>query len=91
MHCAHALGNAIVGDFTYTGDSATERMYLDAHRIVVPNDLEDLDVERRGQRPFGDVREYMEGAAVRTLSEAYQVLENKPAAANEWKLVSKPM
>ena len=37
MHCAHALGNAIVGDYTYTGDSETERMYLDAHRIVLPD------------------------------------------------------
>ena len=91
MHCAHALGNAIVGDFTYTGDSATERMYLDAHRIVVPNNLEDLDVERPGQRPFADVPEYKDSAVVRTLSEAYQVLENRSAAANEWKLVSKPL
>ena len=93
MHCANALGNAIVGDYTYTGDSDTERMYLDAHRIVVPNDVEDLDVERFSEgkeEPFCDVRDYRATSKVRSLSEAYQVLEDMSAAECGWKLVTKP-
>ena len=93
VHCANALGNAIVGDYTYTGDSDTERMYLDAHRIVVPNDVEDLDVERFSEgkeEPFCDVRDYRATSKVRSLSEAYQVLEDRSAAECGWKLVTKP-
>ena len=91
VHCANALDNAIVGDYTYTGESDTDRMYLDAHRIVVPNDLEDLDVERSiGGEPFCDVREYTEVSKVRSLSEAYRLLEDLSAAQCGWKLVTKP-
>ena len=88
VHCAHALRNAIIGDYTYTGDSETERMYLHAHRIVIPNGVEDLDVEGR-EEPFCNLREYKTISTVRSLSEAYQVLEDRPAAKDEWKLITK--
>ena len=88
MHCAHALRSAIVGDYTYTGDSDTERMYLHAHRIVVPNLVEDLVIEGK-EEPFCNLREFKTSSTVRSLSEAYQVLEDRTAAKDEWKLITK--
>ena len=58
----------------------------------MPNDVEDLDVRRSSQEeeeePFCDVREYKAVSKVRSIIEAYQVLEDRSAAKCGWKLVS---
>lgn len=45
-HCTH-LGHTIVGDFTYSNKKDVEpnRMYLHSLRLVIPNSIEDFDVQ----------------------------------------------
>ncbi|KAM7288580.1 RNA pseudouridylate synthase domain-containing protein 1 [Ixodes scapularis] len=44
VHCA-SLGHTIVGDFTYGEDASSRRMFLHACRLVLPTEVETLDVE----------------------------------------------
>ena len=45
LHCS-ILGHTIVGDFTYSDrkDLTPYRMFLHSHRLVLPTNLEQLDV-----------------------------------------------
>lgn len=45
VHCS-ALGHTIVGDFTYSNgkDNLPYRMFLHAHRLILPTSLETLDI-----------------------------------------------
>lgn len=45
VHCAE-IGHTLVGDFTYSNrtDVRPYRMFLHAHRIVIPSEIEALDV-----------------------------------------------
>uniref|UniRef100_T1JGR8 Pseudouridine synthase RsuA/RluA-like domain-containing protein n=1 Tax=Strigamia maritima TaxID=126957 RepID=T1JGR8_STRMM len=69
VHCAE-IGHTIVGDYTYSNreDSSSYRMFLHAYRLVVPTDLERIDV-RTGD-PFDGVRHRDDKwIAVETLNE----------------------
>ncbi|EFA11504.2 RNA pseudouridylate synthase domain-containing protein 1 [Tribolium castaneum] len=46
VHCAH-IGHTIVGDYTYSNkkDTTPERMYLHSLRLVIPNKIEDINVQ----------------------------------------------
>ena len=54
------LGHPIVGDFTYTGDTAAPRMMLHAQSLRLPrcNDVlhgkQGIEVEARPAQPFGN-------------------------------------
>ena len=58
----------------------------------MPNDVEDLDVQRSSEEeeeePFCGVREYKAVSKVRSMREAYQLLEDGSAAKIGWKLVT---
>ena len=60
----------------------------------MPNDVEDLDVRRcseeeEEEEPFCGVREYKPVLKVRSISEAYRVLEDSSDAKCGWKLVAR--
>ncbi|TRY73378.1 hypothetical protein TCAL_05542 [Tigriopus californicus] len=45
VHC-HQIGHTLAGDYTYSNrhDQFTSRMFLHAHRIIIPNRVEPLDI-----------------------------------------------
>lgn len=45
VHCAE-IGHRVVGDFTYSDrrDVSPFRMFLHAHRLVVPNSVQEVDI-----------------------------------------------
>ncbi|XP_049783138.1 RNA pseudouridylate synthase domain-containing protein 1-like [Schistocerca cancellata] len=46
VHCM-SIGHTIVGDYTYSNknDSLPTRMYLHSYRLVIPNDIESIDIQ----------------------------------------------
>lgn len=73
LHC-HRLGHTIVGDFTYSGkrDLLPPRMYLHAHRLLLPTPLEDLDINAGD--PFDQLEDnaWVAGDGVCGIEQAYE-------------------
>lgn len=46
LHCTE-IGHCIVGDYTYSGksDISPPRMFLHAYRLILPNSIENLDIQ----------------------------------------------
>jgi len=72
IHC-HRLGNTIVGDFTYSGkrDVLPPRMYLHAHRLLLPTPLEELDINAGDPFDSSEDAAWKPGEGVCTIDQAY--------------------
>lgn len=51
LHCSE-IGHHIVGDYTYSSksDISPPRMFLHAFRIILPNSIENLDIQTEGKQ-----------------------------------------
>jgi len=72
IHC-HRLGNTIVGDFTYSGkrDVLPPRMYLHAHRLLLPTALEELDINAGDPFDASEDAAWKPGEGLCTIDQAY--------------------
>jgi len=72
IHC-HRLGNTIVGDFTYSGkrDVLPPRMYLHAHRLLLPTPLEELDINAGDPFDSSEDAAWTPGEGVCSIDQAY--------------------
>ncbi|KAK6620886.1 hypothetical protein RUM43_011184 [Polyplax serrata] len=54
VHC-HAIGHTIIGDYTYSQrkDVTPPRMFLHSYRLIIPNDIEMLDLST--EDPFTEI------------------------------------
>ena len=84
VHCS-LLGHTIVGDFTYSNgkDNLPYRMFLHAHRLILPTSLENLDV--CAGDPFDNNNSanclWSPDVTVNNIGkEAYKKLDQQPAA-----------
>lgn len=86
VHCSH-IGHTIIGDYTYSNrsDLSPPRMYLHSFRLVIPNEVECLEI----QTPDPFTEEELDGKwqvneQVHSLNEStYQLIENWSSQAEE--------
>ena len=77
VHCSDVLSRPIVGDYTYTdgNDSETQRMYLHAMFLKVPNKVEDIDLKT--QDPYEGDSDYVEEETIFSLERALEIFERE--------------
>ncbi|XP_050309661.1 RNA pseudouridylate synthase domain-containing protein 1-like [Anthonomus grandis grandis] len=75
VHCCH-LGHTIVGDYTYSNrkDVYPTRMYLHSLRLVLPTDIEYLDISTKD--PFENIQEWKILKVIQNLQSGYINLDN---------------
>lgn len=86
LHCDR-LGHTIVGDFTYSSkrDLLPPRMYLHAHRLLLPTGLEHLALSAGDPFTEEECFQWREEGEVTNLQQAYADIHDQ---ALPWKVVS---
>ncbi|XP_068916846.1 RNA pseudouridylate synthase domain-containing protein 1-like [Tenebrio molitor] len=77
VHCSH-IGHTIVGDYTYSNrkDVKPNRMYLHSLRLVIPNKIEDINVETDDPFTEEHISQWKPSTKYYNLSEAFEKIDD---------------